>query len=77
MSKFVVPVQIEVSAYSVADARSYADSALRRGTQEKVILSGRVTGDPEECICLTTSELNARIEAAVTAATSKTTPASA
>lgn len=77
MSKFIVPVQIEVNAYSARDALSVAESALRAGVQQGVIVSGRVTGDPEECICLTTSELNARIEAAVTAATSKTTPASA
>lgn len=77
MSKFVVPVQIEVNSVGVASARADAQQALNTGVREGVIVSGRVTGEPEECICLTTSELNARIEAAVTAATSKTTPASA
>ena len=79
MSEFQVPVVLKVKANDSYQALTVVQTALRAGVQEQYILSGRATGEPEECVCLTTSELNARIADAVREATgtSSTTPASA
>lgn len=78
MSEFQVPVRVKVTANDAYSAASAVRSAIRYGVQERYLLSGDVTGEAEECVCLTTSDLNARIAAAVREATgTSTTPASA
>lgn len=75
MSEYVVSVQLKVrSSWNGAQgARQTVESAIARGAREGLILSGTVTSEPEECVCLTASELEARIQAAIAEASTATT----
>lgn len=78
MSEFKVNLTVKIKASDGYQATNLVNGAIREGVREGLVLSGQVTGEPEECLCLTVSELNARIADAVREATgTATTPASA
>lgn len=68
MSEFIATAKIKVKAYDAGQAASILRSAIQTGVREGLVLGGEVTGTPEECVCLTASELDARVKAAVEAA---------
>lgn len=68
MSKFVATVKLTVEAHDTTSAEYRVRTAIQAGTREGVIDGGQLIGTPEECVCLTASELDARVKAAVEAA---------